>query len=217
MPIVFYAGSGSPYAWRVWLALEAKTLPYELRMLSFSKGEHKTPAYLALNPRGKVPALVDDGAVITESSAIVAYLEEKYPDKPLLPADLVERARIRRIASEVDTCLFRHVATLSGLTLHRQGDPAPKADVDEAWKPVLAELERFAAELRGDFFDDGPTTGPTRGLTTADCALIPFLALFRRIHARFPSPSPIPPAIDAYTSRMEKRPEVQTSWPPHWR
>ena len=61
MAITFYAGSGSPYAWRVWLALEHKQLPYDLKMLSFSNREHRAPEYLAINPRGKVPALVEIG------------------------------------------------------------------------------------------------------------------------------------------------------------
>ena len=81
MAITFYWGSGSPPSWRVALALEHKTLPYESRLLSFSGGEHKSKEFLAVNPRGKVPAIVDDGFALWESSAIVEYLDQRYPGR----------------------------------------------------------------------------------------------------------------------------------------
>ena len=83
MAIELYWGSGSPFAWRVMLALEVKKLPYESKLMEFSKGEHKTPAYLQLNPRGKVPTLKDGDFAVYESIAIMAYLDRKYPDPPL--------------------------------------------------------------------------------------------------------------------------------------
>ena len=73
--LTLYYGSGSPYAWRVNLALEHKALPYERRVLSFAKGDLKQPEYLALNPRGKVPALRDREQVVTESLAIMHHLD----------------------------------------------------------------------------------------------------------------------------------------------
>jgi len=51
MPLTFYYGSGSPYSWRVWFALEHKRIPYELKVLSFSAGDLKKPEYAAINPR----------------------------------------------------------------------------------------------------------------------------------------------------------------------
>src|SRR5205823_8420249 len=93
--IRFYYGSGSPFSWRVQLILEEKGLPYEPVLLSFAKGEHKSPEHLARSPHGKVPALEDDGVRLYESSAIVEYLEERYPTPPTLPADPAPRARVR--------------------------------------------------------------------------------------------------------------------------
>jgi len=61
MALTFYYASGSPYAWRVWLALEHKGVPYELKILSFDAGDLKMPEFRVLNPRQKVPVIVDDG------------------------------------------------------------------------------------------------------------------------------------------------------------
>jgi glutathione S-transferase len=91
--IAFYYGSGSPYAWRVWLALEQKRIPYELKLQSFSSGDLKTPEYLAINPRGRVPAIRDDGFALFESVAIMEYLDEAYDSGvPLYPGDAKRRA-----------------------------------------------------------------------------------------------------------------------------
>src|SRR5207247_8600290 len=91
----FYYGSGSPFSWRVQLVLEEKGLPYEPVLLSFEKGEHKSPEHLARSPHGKVPALEDDGVSLYESSAIVEYLEERYTPTPLPPPDPAARAADR--------------------------------------------------------------------------------------------------------------------------
>src|SRR5829696_8597623 len=103
MALTFYNASGSPYAWRVWLALEHKGIPYECRMLSFDKGDLKTPEFRALNPRCRVPVIVDERFALFESAAIVEYLEEQQPGRPrLFSTDLRERAVQRRIVREAD-------------------------------------------------------------------------------------------------------------------
>src|SRR6516165_6919227 len=103
MALTFYYASGSPYAWRVWLALEHKGIPYEWKLLSFDAGDLKTPEFRALNPRQKVPVIVDDGFALAESAAIVEYLEDKQPSAPrLFSADLRERAQQRRMIREID-------------------------------------------------------------------------------------------------------------------
>ena len=83
MTIEVYWGSGSPFAWRVLLALEHKRLPYAAHLLQFSKQEHKSPQMLQLNPRGRVPVLKDGEYVCFESLAILYYLDLKYPDPPI--------------------------------------------------------------------------------------------------------------------------------------
>jgi glutathione S-transferase len=104
MGILLYYGSGSPYAWRAQLALEHKALPYELKILSFAAGDTRKPEFLALNPRHRVPVLVDGDFVLYESSAIVEYLDEAYPGRgaPLFPGDTRTRAIARRFICEID-------------------------------------------------------------------------------------------------------------------
>lgn len=212
MALTLYLGSGSPFAWKVWLTLEHKVLPYELRIVSLGKGEQHGAPYLRLNPRGKVPVLVDGDDVLAESSAIVAHLEEVYPARPVLPAAPAERARQRRLEAEATVDLFPVAKTLLRLTIQRNGEPAPEAELEAPRAALLAELARFERDLRGDCFgEDGP------GL--ADYAIFPMLALIRRIDARYPGKglgSACPEWITGYLARLEKLPIFQTTWPPHW-
>ncbi len=66
MAVTLYYASGSPYAWRAWLALERKGIPYDHKLLSFDAGHLKTPEYVVLNSRQRVPALVDDDFALYE-------------------------------------------------------------------------------------------------------------------------------------------------------
>ena len=93
MAVTLYYASGSPYAWRAWLALERKGIPYRHKLLSFDVGHLKTPEYVALNPRQRAPVLVDDDFVLYESAAVVEYIEDRWPEGPALFArDLRKRA-----------------------------------------------------------------------------------------------------------------------------
>ncbi len=75
--------------------MHEKGLPFEGVVLDLGKKDQLRPAYLALNPNGVVPTLVDDGTPIIESSVICEYLDEKWPQPPLVPEDIVARARMR--------------------------------------------------------------------------------------------------------------------------
>ncbi|WP_445784244.1 maleylacetoacetate isomerase [Sphingorhabdus sp.] len=84
---------------RLRAALNLKGLDYEYIAYALRKGENRTPAFLAMNPAGLVPALeLDDGTVLTQSLAIIEWLDETYPNPPLLPADPAGRARVRSLA-----------------------------------------------------------------------------------------------------------------------
>lgn len=86
-------------AHRVRIALNYKGIPYSSVYIDEDHDEQSGEAYLQRNPQGLVPALVvNDGLIITQSSAILEYLEERYPERPLLPADVADRARVRSFA-----------------------------------------------------------------------------------------------------------------------
>ena len=88
--------ASAPYRVRLalgWKGLHATAIPVDLRM-----GEQAGAAYRALNPQGLVPVLVDDGVALTQSLAIIEYLEELHPQPPLLPSDAIGRARVRAAA-----------------------------------------------------------------------------------------------------------------------
>ncbi|HEX4025429.1 MAG TPA: maleylacetoacetate isomerase [Steroidobacteraceae bacterium] len=89
----------SAAALRVRIALNLKKLPFQEQMIDLDAGEQHAPSYRALNPQAAVPTLIlDDGTALTQSLAILEYLEEAYPQPPLLPADRYGRARVRSLA-----------------------------------------------------------------------------------------------------------------------
>ena len=97
-----YHHGSSACAAKVRFALAEKQLQWEGHYVDILKGEQFHPGYLAINPRGVVPALVHDGNIITESSVICEYLEEVFPEHPLLPASPLARARVRYWTKAVD-------------------------------------------------------------------------------------------------------------------
>ncbi|KAI3867132.1 hypothetical protein MKX03_026947 [Papaver bracteatum] len=90
--LILYSCWGSSCSWRVRFALHLKGLPYEYRAVDLKKGEQFSPEFDRLNPLHFVPVLVDGDLVITDSFAILMYLEEKYPQNALLPNDLKLKA-----------------------------------------------------------------------------------------------------------------------------
>lgn len=88
----------SSAAFRVRIALNLKGLQYESIPKSFAKNEHRAADYLAVNPQGLIPALETDGVVLSQSLAIMEYLDEKYPAPAFLPSDAIGRARVRSMA-----------------------------------------------------------------------------------------------------------------------
>jgi glutathione S-transferase len=212
MPITFYYGSGSPPAWRVWLALEHKQIPYEFRLQSFDAGDLKRPEFLKLNPRGRVPTITDGDFALYEANAIVEYLEEQYPATPqLFPGNTRERAIVRRWISEIDDDYARLASTLAGYVFgYTKGDAATVTAAREA---MLAELNVVSTLMQGDYL-----AGPR--LTAADFALYPYLALLARLDKRNPDlalTAARPANIAAWAARIEALPYFDKTVPPHWK
>ena len=170
-----YWRSGTSYRTRI--ALNLKGLTYEQHTVDLRQRAHKTPEYLALNPQGMVPALEIDGAILTQSVAILEWLEEAYPDPALLPAAPLERARVRAMAALIgsDVHPLNNLRVLGAV----RSLGADQAGVDawaEGWiKAGFDALEQMVArDGQGWTFGASPTL--------ADCYLIPQLYSARRFN-----------------------------------
>jgi glutathione S-transferase len=208
--IRFYYGSGSPFSWRVQLALEEKGLAYEPVLLSFEKGEHKSPEHLARSPHGKVPALADDGVTLYESSAIVEYLDERYPRTPLLPADPAARALVRVEEIEATHYFGDGFGALARQVFFTPAERRDAAAVEAARAEVrklLEALDARAGKRRGAY-----VIGET--LSRADLAWLPFVEIAGRAGVELDARTPW--LLD-WRGRMRARPSYERSYPPHWR
>jgi maleylpyruvate isomerase len=168
-----YFRSSASYRVRIALNLKglgAEHLPHHLR-----KGEQRDPSYLAINPQGLVPTLQADGVVITQSLAIIEWLDETHPEPPLLPKDPLRRAHVRAFA-QVLACDTHPVQNLKVLARLRQlGLPEEQVTGWAAWanREGLVACEALIAGEPGPFcFGDAP------GI--ADLCLVPQLANARR-------------------------------------
>lgn len=213
MTIRFYYGSGSPYAWRVWLTLEYKQLPHELTVVSFDKQEHRKPDYLALNPRGLVPVLLDGDFALSESPVIVEYLDEKWPAPPVFAADARQRAVQRRMIREIDGYYAPAQRALGKLVFRLPPEQRTPEKLATACAALAKEIAVWEQDIVGSF-------ACGEQVSAVDFTLFPFLALARRISGRMPElglDAAIGPRLSAWLDHMQQLPIVQKTWPPHWK
>ena len=111
--IQLYHNDMSSCSQKVRLGLAEKHLDWGSEHLSLRDGDQYEPAYLALNPNGVVPTLVDDGHVIIESQVILEYLDDAYPEPPLRPANATERARMRLWTKQLDEGVHAYTGVIS--------------------------------------------------------------------------------------------------------
>jgi len=142
----FYWISGSPNSWRAMLALEHKGVAYKSHRLDPSKREQKDAAFLVLNPLGTVPALKLGGTVITESIAIMAYLERAFPASPLFGESALETGLIWQRIFEFVNGLRNLIdeGVIRPLSHGTKGDGSAVLKVSaKAVRAALAKLEAF--------------------------------------------------------------------------
>jgi glutathione S-transferase len=181
------------------IGLEESGAPYELKPILLAKQQQKTPEYLKINPRGKVPALSIDGKILIENTAILTYLARRFPEKRLLPADPSEEARC--IAT---MCWFSSIVHPSYQRAHRPerfaaGEAACAAVKENGKQSFWANLQEIDSMIRGNDWVMG------REFTAVDGYALVFYGWAER------SGFPVKDlgAYSAWKERMMNRPTVR--------
>jgi maleylacetoacetate isomerase/maleylpyruvate isomerase len=202
MKLYGYWRSTSSYRLRIALAL--KGIETEQAFVHLVRGEQKTEAYRALNPQGRVPTLVlDDGTALTQSPAIIEYLEEVFPNPRLLPDNPVARAKVRAVAAMIgcDVHPLHNVGPLN----HLRGPFGRSEEEIGGW--IATWITQGFAAVETMIADDGYCFGPTPGL--ADAYLVPQIYAARR----FGVPLDPYPRILRVDGLAAKQPAFQAAHP----
>jgi maleylpyruvate isomerase len=198
-PLILHGYWRSGTSYRTRIALEIKGVPYEQAPVDLRAGAQKSDAYVALNPQGLVPALETPDGVLTQSSAILEWLEERYSDPPLLPRAAGDRAIVRAMAMAVACDIhplnnLRVLKYLNHPLEHEQ--PAIDAWIAHWIAAGFAALESLIARHGGRFaFGDS--------LTLADCHLVPQVYAAERYSVDC---SPYPRLIESTWRAMAEEP-----------
>lgn len=200
----------SSTSYRLRIALALKGLDWEPRFISLPRMDHRTADYMALNPQGLVPALVDDGQVFAQSLAVLEYLNETHPEPPLLPTDPAGRAYIRGLAQIIgcDIHPLNNVRVLKYLKARWQ---LSDDDTNEWYRHWIEEgFRSFEATLRAGCRHGRYCLGDT--ITIADICLVPQVANARRFDcdlSAFPLSVEIAGAAAALPAFAEAHPSLQ--------
>jgi glutathione S-transferase len=218
MALTLYWGSGSPFSWRVLLALEHKQLSYESQLLHFDKQEHQSPHMLKLNPRGRVPVLKDGDYVIFESVAILYYLDVKYPQRPIFGLTAEEAGVIMRVICEFQAYAEPAVQKIVSAIFSDQ-----ITDDIDALTDAMHVVGREARTIEGRLSKEQWIVGAN--YSAIDMVIFPWLQLLRRalnrgsaaeLGARFLPMEQNYPALARWIDRIEALPGYDRTYPPHW-
>jgi glutathione S-transferase len=219
MALEVFWGSGSGPAWRVLLALAIKGIPYESRLLSFAKGEHKSPEILAISARGKVPVVRDGSFALYESLAILSYLDRKHPATPIFGTTPEDAGTIMRVIMEHQCYGEPAISVLTRPLLFGRLD-AQREQVNEGLPALREELGRLEAQLGDHAFFVGDA------VSAADIFVFPTIKTIERALGK-PGAETIDhglrpiggafPKLAAWVQRIEALPGYDATYPPHWR
>jgi glutathione S-transferase len=219
MALEIWWGSGSPYSWRALLALEYKQLPYVSHLVQFAKQEHKAPALMKMNPRGRVPVLKEDDYVCFESLAILHYLDRKYPQPPLFGRSAEEAGTIERVICEYQSYAEEHIMRIIQAILF-QGVESRMEEIERVMGFVLKEAGTIERRLATSAWLVG------EAFSAADIVVFPgiqmLLRSLERREAQELRPRFLPlasnfPAIAAWIGRVQALPGYERTVPPHWK
>ena len=197
-PIKLYDFPSSPNCQRVIVVLEEKKLPYEKVPVDLKKMEQKKPDFLKLNPYGKVPVIIDGSTVLYESLIINDYLEEKYPETPLMPKDPGKRAKARIL---LDYGMNHLDPPYQKIRKEMMKDE--KERDQQAIEAARKELRHLLGRLERELGDHEYLAGD---FSLVDAALIP---RFARLAGMGVLPDASLPKLGQWIERMKKRPSVQ--------
>ena len=198
----------SSASYRVRIALAVKGLAFDQKAIDLRKGAQAGFGFTMLNPQGMVPYLIDDAAGLNQSLAIIEYLDEVYPEPPLLPADPLGRARVRAVALQI-ACDIHPLNNLRVLKYLKE-PLGHNQEAVETWQrhwieTGFAALEEVAEAATGKYlFGDN--------VTIADVCLVPQFYNARRVQAdvaRFPKLAAIDVRLNALPAFSAARPERQ--------
>ena len=187
-------GFGPTRSLRALWGLKELGLEYEFIPVNLVAGEHRRPDFLALNPAGKVPVLVDGDLVIPESAAIVLYLAEKYPEKTLMPTSLAQRSQVYRWVMFAMTELEQPLWRITKHTFLYPEEKRLKQDVDLAREDFTAMASVLERHLKGRQFIVGDR------VTVADCVTAYLMDWANEQHLLDGFPN-----LQAYLQRMYAR------------
>lgn len=177
--IVLYGAAYSVYVRAVRLALEEKGLAYRLEEIDIFSPETVPADYPARHPFGKIPAFEHDGLALYESGAILRYLEDRFPEPPLLPAEVRPRARANQLMAVLDNYAYRTLVWeiyVERCAVPEEGGASDEAKIAAALpraEKILAALQEIAAEAGEGPFLLGPAP------TLPDLLAYPMLRLFK--------------------------------------
>lgn len=219
MALTLYWGSGSPFSWRVLLALEHKGLAFESHLLHLDKQEQQSPQMLKMNPRGQVPVLKDGDYIVFESVAILYYLDVKYPQVPIFGASPEEAGVIMRVI-----CEFQAYAEPSVRKIIRAVFADRVAEDVDALTDAMHVVGREARTIEGRLSREDWIVGAQ--YSALDMVIFPWIQLLRRaldrpaakeLGARFLPMETNYPALARWIHRIESLPGYGRTYPPHWR
>ena len=191
----------STYARRVRIALREKGIEATLVPVDIAKGAHRAPEYLALNPYGRVPTLVEDGFVLYESTAILEYLEATHPNPPLVPAEARGRALASMYVKLCDLQMTRQTGTI---IFPKRFLPRERWD-EGAMAQAKKEIERHLGIVEQQLGGRQWMVGDRYGLV--EVCYTPFLEFLPLMEI-----AP-PPGVAAWAARMLERPSARETKP----
>lgn len=201
----------SSCSWRIRFALKLKGLQYEYIAVDLQKGEQFSPEFEKINPLHYVPVLVDDGVVVSDSLAILMYLEDKYPQNQLLPVDPRQRA-VNLQAASIVNCNMQplHMKTVLGSIAKKLGNEESLAWGQQVIEKGFSALEKLLKDYAGSY-----STGDE--VSMADVFLAPQVSIaisrFNIDMSKFPTLTKVHESCKVLPEFQASVPERQPDYP----